>query len=203
MRNINCILVIDKSASMKLLDGNQSNTLRRWDVLTEWAIDLMEGLCGIDEDGIDLILFDDEVRESVNVKSVFEMKKILSSINPSGSTDLKNAVSKAIDICIARQRLNRSELIIVITDGNPQGGELERKSLERKIVETAKKIKHRNELSIGFIQVGRDEECYAFLKELDDNMTAKHNIIDFIDTKTYKEVKDMPFKELLRNIYED
>lgn len=200
MININCILIIDRSASMKILDGDKKGA-SRWNVMQEWAKDVARELNGLDEDGLDIIFFNSKISELIHIDTEQRIDELFAHYKPFGGTDLLSALEKGINVCMDRKTNERSELLIVITDGNPDAeGTEERERIRDLIANTAKQLKNRNELGIAFVQIGRDEECRTFLVNLDDHIAEPYGVIDIVTTKTYDEINDeeMPLEEIIR-----
>lgn len=201
MNNINCILIVDRSSSMNTKDGNPQKTKSRWQIMQEWVIDIANQLNKLDDDGLDIVFFNSKPTEALNVKNEARVKEIFNKYTPSGGTDLYAALEKGISICVDRMSNDRQELIIVVTDGNPDAEEEERDLIEKLIVQTSGKLKDRSQLGIAFIQIGKDEECRTFLKNLDDSIASRFNVHDIVTTKTYDEVEDLSLSQIIWAAY--
>ena len=86
----------------------------------------------------------------------------------------------------------------MITDGSPNN----QNGVKGVLRDAASSIQHDNELSVSFIQIGDDSGAARFLKELDDNLNAKFDIVDtlaFTDMKA----KGMTFEQLIAQSVHD
>jgi Mg-chelatase subunit ChlD len=174
------ILVIDRSGSM---GGDKWNDARE-------AVEFFVGsICDFDPDGITVILFDDGVVKFDNVRDPEYVKRVFNDYGPCGSTDLAKALDAAFQEHFASKR--GSSTVLVITDGSPNS----REEAEKVIQKAANSITSDEELSVSFVQIGNDGGARSFLKYLDDDLTARFDIVDVVVTS---DLKEMSFADVIR-----
>jgi uncharacterized protein with von Willebrand factor type A (vWA) domain len=188
--NRDYVVIIDKSGSMTGCDcpGGKS----RWEYCQESVQALVSKVCQLDPDGVDMYLFSTKhfVFENVTVSKV---KEIFTQNSPQGSTYfapvLESALKKHFD------KAQRSTTILVITDGEANDPHETAKAL----INASNKIEADSELSISFIQIGKDPSAKYFLQKLDDELTGAGAKFDIVDTVTMDDFDNKPLEEILFN----
>jgi uncharacterized protein YegL len=201
LNNLDIELLLDKSASMGISDCKGKP---RWKAMQEqteaWARDAEK----VDSDGITVVPFarDFKVHEGVTANKVHQ---IFTEHSPGGSTDTALVLKSRLDAYFARKAKAtpdapvKSVCLIVITDGEPD----DRDAVAAIIVDASKKMDADEEIAIQFIQIGQDGAAEAFLKYLDDNLTAQGAKFDIVDTNKMEAVEGMPFQDLLAKSFAD
>lgn len=180
------IILADRSGSM--FGSN-------WQEAEEAVKILAPACCAADPDGITLIFFDDEVVKFDNIKSPDQVRELFSTHKPRGGTDLARGLDCAFQDHFDGTRGATS--ILVITDGCPNS----RQAARDVIVQAAAALEVDAELSISFIQIGKDRSATKYLQELDDEISEAK--FDIVDTLTTDEAKNMSFNELIaRSIFD-
>lgn len=179
------ILVIDRSGSMHGENWTDA----------EEAVEFFVGsICDFDPDGISVILFDHDVLKADNVRDPEFVKKLFRENPPRGSTDLAKALDAAFQEHFGGQR--GASTVLVITDGSPNN----QAAAELVIQRAANSITSDEELSVSFVQIGRDASARDFLRRLDDDLVAKFDIVDVVVTS---ELKEMSFADVIRKSLSD
>lgn len=181
------LIVIDKSGSMSTADVNGKS---RWAAAQEATEALARKAAEFDEDGIDVIVFNNSVKVYSGVTPE-KVTQVFSENEPNGGTDTAAALQKAIDMHFDRPA--KPSIIAVITDGTPN----DKASVKKVIIETTKKMKADEDLGITFLQIGNDPGASSFLKELDDDLQAQGATFDIVDTKTFAEMENMSLTDVL------
>jgi len=144
-----------------------------------------------DPDGITLYFFSgkghlkkyENIKTSQHVTTCFEKEK------PGGSTDLAGVLSAAFKEHFSKP--GRQTTILVITDGEPDN----KQTVVKEIVNAANRIQRDEDLSVSFIQVGNDNAAARFLKQLDDDIKAKFDIVDTLPADVLKSIS---FEQLIQ-----
>lgn len=191
LKNYDFIFAIDKSGSMSTRDvGGKS----RWQAMKEGCQALVNKITEWDPDGIEVLLFDNQVRRYDNVANSAKIDEIWNERDPGGGTDTELVLRSAADIHFSRKGQGRAgTIVLVATDGessNPQ-------KVIDEIISISKRLDKDEELAFSFVQVGNDPGATAFLKLLDDNLVSKGAKFDIVDTKTFDEVGNLPMNEVL------
>lgn len=183
LKGYDIVVAIDKSASMGTTDCKGGRS--RWAFAQEGTFGLATEAAKFDANGIDVVVFNDrhKIYEGVTPDKVAQ---VFAENSPSGGTETADMLKFLFD------RYNKAKaagsakptIIQVITDGAPS----DKEAVKRVIIEQTKKQETDEELSVQFIQFGSDAGATAFLRELDDNLTAKGAKFDIVDAKTYDEV---------------
>ncbi|KYQ92839.1 hypothetical protein DLAC_05424 [Tieghemostelium lacteum] len=178
-------LIIDKSGSM-------SGSL--WTQAQAAVAKIAPFACQADPDGITLYFFSspsnnhpkyDNIKDSNKVMDLFRREK------PSGTTDLHGVLRQAINDHFTK--VGKPETILVITDGIPNN----EKDVKTLIINTANRLQRDEDLSISFIQIGRDSDATKFLHDLDDYLTSQGAKFDIVDTLTVDEMQNLSFEQLI------
>ena len=193
-------LIIDKSGSMSTPD--QPGGRSRWDAAQESTLALARKCEQFDSDGITVYLFSSRFRRYDNVTSG-TVVQIFQENDPAGSTNLaavlQDATNRYFERKAAGQTKAGGEIILVITDGEPD----DRKAVMRSIIEASRRMDRDEELGISIIQVGSDATATRFLKALDDELQGAGAKFDICDTITIDDMADMTIAEVLMNAIAD
>jgi hypothetical protein len=172
------IIILDKSGSMS---GS------KWGEAQRALEKLAPFVCKADPDGITFYVFSSDFKKYNNIKNSKNVSKIFKKVQPGGSTALHKVLKAALDEHFDG---DKPTTILVITDGSPDSKE---KVIE--VIETASnRIDKDEDLSITFIQIGDDDGAATFLKQLDDELEGK---FDIVDTVTVEEMQGMSFEEMI------
>lgn len=170
------VVMIDKSGSMATADVG-GNT--RWASMKE-TMGAITRLAGqVDDDGLDVVLFGGlpvVVQSGVTAEKVDDL---FTSYSPSGSTPLTEALAEAFKLA---GKSAKKDIIICFTDGEPN----DKNTVASSIVAQSKLQEKDDDLTILFIQVGKDAGATKYLQQLDDNLTGAK--FDIVDVKTVAEV---------------
>lgn len=193
-------LIIDKSGSMSSPD--QPGGRSRWDSAQESTLALARKCEQFDPDGITVYLFSSRFRRYDNVTSS-TVVQIFTENDPAGTTNLaavlQDATNRYFERKAAGQTKAGGEIILVITDGEPD----DRKAVMRSIIEASRRMDRDEELGISIIQVGADATATRFLKALDDDLQGAGAKFDICDTVTMDDMADMTLAEVLMNAIAD
>jgi Mg-chelatase subunit ChlD len=167
----NFIFGVDVSGSMATRDcpGN----LTRIDALKEKVIAFAKEASKWDEDGIDVITFGHQVVAHKGVTTEKAESLIGGFKANESSTDTAGAIKKAFDL--HRAGNYAQTVLFLATDGAPN----DKNAVKEVIRSIAAEIKDEHEFAISILTVGEiDSALQAFLTELDDDLKAKHDIVD-------------------------
>ncbi|MBN3947103.1 MAG: VWA domain-containing protein [Nostoc sp.] len=200
LENRDYTLIIDKSGSMATQD--QKGGRSRWVAAQESTLALASKCEQFDPDGITIYIFAGKFKRYENVTSS-KVAQIFRENDPSGTTDLAGVLKHATDDYLQRkadrQTKPNGEIILVITDGEPD----DRKAVMKVIIEASRRIDRDEELAISFIQVGTDQQATRFLKVLDDELQSAGAKFDICDTITMEDMEDLSLSEVLLNAIND
>lgn len=166
----NFIFAFDVSGSMSASDTPSGQS--RIEYLKEKLTTFVNEAGKWDDDGIDLITFG----HAVTVKPKLTPANAASTIGTlkanESSTDTAGAIFRAYQI--HRDGGYKQSVLFVATDGAPS----DEGKVKDVIRDIASNLKDEHEFAISFLVVGQDQGIRAFLTELDDNLKAKHDIVD-------------------------
>ena len=178
--NYDYTVLIDFSGSMASTDTGKVGT--RIQRVKESLTGLVGELADVDEDGIDLITFGGEtITHTPGVKNT-EILNTVFARRVSGGTPTAEALTKGFEVA---GKSDKPDFLVVFTDGEPNN----REAVKTVIRNQANKQANDADLTILFIQVGDDASAGDFLKDLDDNLNAK---LDIVDVKTQAEADAFP-----------
>lgn len=192
-------ILVDKSGSMNTNDC--PNRITRWEQAHDWSKGIADICSQFDDDGIDVILFDEDTKIYNNVNPA-KLDEIFRTNRPGGTTNTALAIRKAVPEYFQRIGLferdkpvkrEKPVILIIFTDGIPDS----KKELEEVIVKITTKIQSRKEIGITFLQVGNDIYARDFLASLDDGLTVKGAKFDIVDTKSFAESQNMSSEEII------
>lgn len=193
-------LIIDKSGSMSTPD--QAGGRSRWETAQESTLALARKCEQFDPDGITLYVFSSRFKCYDNVTSS-KVAQIFQENDPAGTTNLaavlQDATNRYFERKAAGQTKANGEIIIVVTDGEPD----DRKGVMKAIIEASRRMDRDEELGITMIQVGADATATRFLKALDDELQGAGAKFDICDTVTMDDMADMSLAEVLLNAVSD
>ena len=211
-------IVVDRSGSMGTSDCPGNKT--RWEQAKEWAKAIAQKAAQYDDDGIDVVFFDDSLKSYTGV-TPSKVDELFRTLRPNSSTDTAKAIKFVLDGYFERKGGSSKKsllggmfggskkdpfaktatakplIIICITDGEPNS----ERELRNVIIEATKKLDSDQEVGITFIQVGSNSGARRFLKELDDNLTgAKY---DIVDCKDYEEMSNTSIEDVFLGAVND
>ncbi|MBD2179581.1 VWA domain-containing protein [Planktothrix sp. FACHB-1355] len=193
-------LIIDKSGSMSTPD--QAGGRSRWETAQESTLALARKCEQFDPDGITVYVFSSRFKRYDNVTSS-KVAQIFQENDPAGTTNLtgvlQDATNRYFERKAAGQTKANGEIIIVVTDGEPD----DRKGVMKAIIEASRRMDRDEELGITMIQVGADATATRFLKALDDELQGAGAKFDICDTVTMDDMADMSLAEVLLNAIND
>ncbi len=196
LENRDYTLIIDKSGSMATPDQKSGRT--RWVAAEESTFALASKCEQYDPDGITVYTFSGRFKRYENVTST-KVTQIFQENDPSGTTDLASVLKNATDNYFQRKAAGQTkpngEIILVVTDGEPD----DRKAVMKVIIEASRRMDKDEELGISFIQVGTDPHATRFLKVLDDDLQSAGAKFDICDTITMEDMEDYSLSEVLLN----
>lgn len=167
----NFIFALDVSGSMAATDcpGGAS----RINFAKEQAITFAKEASKYDPDGIDVLTFGHKITPYLKVTAEKAGEIIGGLEAKEGSTDTAGVIREAYKLHKASN--SPQTVLFVVTDGAPADGE----AVKEVIRTIAAEIKDEHEFAISILTVGNiDAGLEAFLTELDDNLKAKHDIVD-------------------------
>lgn len=167
----NFILGIDVSASMQTQDC--PNNTKRIDYLKETAIAFASEAEKWDEDGIDVVAFGANIttHKGVTAAKAGDIIGGLKAVEP--QTRTAEAIQAAYDL--HKKGGYAQTVFFLFTDGEPA----DRGAVMETIRKIAAEIKDEHEFAISVLTVGNIAPDLAnFLKMLDDELNAKHDIVD-------------------------
>eukprot|EP01118_Nematostelium_gracile_P009407 TRINITY_DN3169_c0_g1_i1.p1 TRINITY_DN3169_c0_g1~~TRINITY_DN3169_c0_g1_i1.p1 ORF type:complete len:348 (-),score=91.74 TRINITY_DN3169_c0_g1_i1:4-1002(-) len=178
------ILIVDKSGSM-------AGSL--WRSAEKAVKHLAPYICKADPNGITLYFFTDSFVKYDNVQTAHDVEKLFSKEKPSFSTNLTDVLKDAFS---CHFKVGKPSTILVITDGSPDNQE----TVMQEIRSAANGLQQDSDLSITFVQIGRDPSAESFLKKLDDSLGAK---FDIVDTVTQADMEGMDFDDMISRSIND
>jgi hypothetical protein len=187
-------VVIDKSGSMMTTDC--PNGKSRWDYCQESAFGLASKCDQLDPDGIDVYMFASKFKKYSNVHADM-VSKLFKENEPSGGTTLAPVLQDIFDEYFKNPETPIA--VAVVTDGEPS----DQSEVVKTIIAATKKMEKDEQIGIQFVQIGKDEGAAAFLKRLDDNLTAEGAKFDIVDTVTMAEQEDLTLTEILTRAITD
>lgn len=192
-------IVIDRSGSMSTRD--QAGGKSRWESAYEGTLGLVEKATQYDPDGIALYTFANKHNRHDNVSSSSRLTQIFQEEEPNGGTNLDGVLEDVFKSYLSRKRANATktngELCVVVTDGEPN----DQRAVMNQITAFTNKLDRDEEFGLLFVQIGKDQGAYNFLKTLDDGLRqAKFDIVDSI---TMDEVGDRSLSEVFAGAISD
>lgn len=181
LTEFNFIVAIDASGSMGESDmpGGRS----RWNYMQETAVAFARDMEQIDSDGIGVVMFSGSNIDAFDGVTADKVKEIFASRSPRGGTPLAQALSSAIGLA---KKSDKKAIIVVFTDGVPD----DKEAAANVIRNQANSQETDDEMTILFVQVGRDAQASAYLLQLDDDLKGAK--FDIVDAKTIDEAENFP-----------
>jgi hypothetical protein len=178
---------IDTSGSMDdPVDSTNFSKGSRKDYMTETLQGVVNDLCKVDSDGIDLYTFGG--RDVITTKGVTAQnaKTILASAWNGGSTPLHLCIERMIaDASTSTKKV----FCMIFTDGQPDKHD----AVIKLLVDQANRQESDSQLTFQFVQVGDNAQATAFLKMLDDDLQSKYGAKnDIVDVITVDDVNQFP-----------
>ncbi|KAG9094096.1 hypothetical protein FRC07_011358 [Ceratobasidium sp. 392] len=174
-----------------LVDDSLSMEGSRWNEARGALAGLAKIALEYDDDGVE-IFFLNAVGAGQTVKTEDDVNQLFASVTVSPGTPtgrrLNDLLTAYIDeLEAAKQKSASIEIkplnLIVITDGEPTDDP------ESVIIAAARRLDAGKfpltQVGIQFIQVGNDVRASKALRDLDNNLSAKHNVRDIVDTRPF------------------
>lgn len=167
----NFIFGVDVSASMQASDTSSGQS--RINHLKEKVIAFAKEASKYDPDGIDVVTFGHQVKALKNVTADTAEQVIGALQANEGSTDTAGLIRESYKLHKAGGY--EQTVLFIATDGAPN----DREAVKDAIRTIAAELKDEHEFAISILTVGNpNADLQAFLSELDDNLKAKHDIVD-------------------------
>ncbi|KAF8890635.1 hypothetical protein BD779DRAFT_239294 [Infundibulicybe gibba] len=169
-----------------IVDDSDSMAGRLWMDAREALAGVADLNCQASTDGVD-VHFLNNARSIADVKDGNQVRQIFNNFEPTGTTPigakLQQIIDKYIPLLEDPHSKHKPITLIVITDGVPTDDPTD------VIVGAARRLERSgvplNKFGIQFAQIGDDEEATEALRELDDDLAARYNIRDMVDTTPY------------------
>lgn len=186
------IIAIDKSGSMS---QPGSHGLSRWKEAQEITLAVATKAAEFDDDGITVIAFARTFNLYDNVTAA-KVAQVFAENEPIGGTDTAGVLNLVFDRYSQSKRANartKPVILIVVTDGEPD----DQQAVKNAIIRFAATLQDNgrgdtDEFGILFLQVGNDPGATKFLRDLDNNLAAK---VDIVATRTADELEGMTLTE--------
>jgi hypothetical protein len=182
LRGIQIVILCDDSGSMNQtgsFDKLFNRYLTRWEELKQRVKIILEIACILDSDGVDIYFLN---RSPIyNVKNVNQLDYIF-SIEPNGSTPLDDTIKRILiekSLIILETKL----LIIIATDGEPDGGEQGKYNF----IKTLHNRKPIENIPISIMACTDDENVMKYLNKIDRQVKYIDVVDDYENEK--KEIK--------------
>ncbi|NEO54455.1 MAG: hypothetical protein F6K54_16025 [Okeania sp. SIO3B5] len=189
-------LIIDKSKDMYLPDSAIGKS--PWELMQESVIKLATECEKLDLDGLTVYLFSDYFKRYDQVTSA-DLVHIFLENQPSGKTNLADALKDAIDNYFERRALNiakpNGETILVVTAGEIEDPE----RVKDIIIFAANNLQQDEELGISLIQVGNKPEVTQFFQLLDNGLQTIGARFDICNTVTIEDLENMNLTDVFIN----
>jgi Mg-chelatase subunit ChlD len=169
------IFALDVSASMGYKDC--PGGLSRIEYAKEKAKVFAKEAGKYDPDGADYFTFGSTVTDYLNQTPEAAVALIDGLKADQGSTDTAGVIARAWDraLELRGQGVTDNIVLMIITDGEPK----DREAVKTQIRNIADTLQDRQEFGIIFLTIGEiDAGLQSFLTDLDDNLNAKHDIVD-------------------------
>ena len=181
LKNIDAILVLDKSGSM----GEASMRLKgktKWEEMREQVGSIAREMAKFDDDGLTLVVFSAHA-QTIDGVLPDAVNRVFTESQPKGGTNL----TEALEAAVAKARSSKKESVIVVfTDGSPN-----EPSSAIDVVNKAGMEFGRPKIGFAFIQIGQDSGAAAFLDKLDDEMK-----VDVTASITEEQAEELNVKQV-------
>jgi hypothetical protein len=192
------IFVIDDTGSMQVAADSSEPAARgrktRWDVLTRSMQYIGNIAAEYDPDGVDILFLISTHLNKTNIKSGQEVLNLLAQVDleeGSGGTYFATVLAEILGPYVARyqdyfeatKRREKADKVrplnvILLTDGKADDA----KSTKKTIIKIGKQLDKMNapdtQIGLQFLQVGDDEDAAKWLKSLDNDLEAEHDVRD-------------------------
>ena len=196
LANLDVIIVVDQSGSMGMENDTPSGA-SRWDYAEETILSLVTQIEKHDDNGIDVIFFNNQHKLEEGVKSG-AFVGLWKTRRPGGGTTLGAPLKTALDLAAKRWN-EKNQFILVLTDGQPG----DPAAVEQVIIAATKQMARDEQCAILFCQVGRDAGAKTFLANLDDGLEKAGAKFDIVDTDDVDTVGGRPIQELVNKAFND
>lgn len=122
------------------------------------------------------------------VNSPADLRYVVNNLKAEGGTNLTSALSHAVSMALAE---NRKQMIVVMTDGMNNIGNLEQTMIE------ATRFVPPGQVVVSFIQIGNDVSGIDAVLNLDTGLVAKGAKYDMVDAKYFTDIKQHGLKQVL------
>jgi uncharacterized protein YegL len=181
------VILIDKSGSMNTPDCDEKGTVSRWQWCRAQTVGLAKDLNNILPEGLTVDVFSNDFDVYPHADAA-KISDVFKNFSPGGSTNTGAALWDRLRAYLEDKPENgktkRPILIAVITDGDPTDG----RTTQDAIISATRQIKNANEISITFLQVGREASGTAVLDELANNLVDEGAKFDIVDHLTYDQL---------------
>ncbi|MDP3508598.1 MAG: hypothetical protein Q8T09_11450 [Candidatus Melainabacteria bacterium] len=203
--NVNGVSFIDKSGSMTWGSEKNDRGTSRWDISIKVNTEITKAVCEFDDDGIDLVFFNDGYKVVTGVTED-KVRSIFASQTPGSGTSLaaplREMVNKYLPAKIKtpaqsggfmrKESLAVYETIspekpvafLIWTDGSPS----DRDAVEQVIIDASRRINKDSDFGIAIIQIGHDQGAKSWLKTLDKGLVAKGAAFDVVAVVHFDEI---------------
>ncbi|MGP1680874.1 MAG: VWA domain-containing protein [Giesbergeria sp.] len=186
----NFIFAVDVSASMQQTDTPSGAS--RIDYLKEQVITFAKEASKYDEDGIDVLTFGHQITPFLKITAERAEVTVGGLKATEGMTNTHLVIQEAYKLHKAGGY--PQTVLFLATDGAPS----DKNAVKDVIRSIAAEIKDEHEFAISILVVGKpDQGLTAFLTELDDDLKAKHDIVDV------KNLQDVNFLEAFSGALHD
>lgn len=159
----------------------------------ECVLSVVQSAAQFDDDGVTVAVFNNgyEIKNNVDEKTA---AAFFAKHHPSGGTRMAEMLSEIIADYFERRKRNpkktKRTMIIVITDGEAS----DKQELKEVIAAATKEMDNEEmqdkDLGILFMQIGKDPDATAFLKELDNLQTSENLAFDIVSTVNWDDVDE-------------
>ncbi|KAF8189811.1 hypothetical protein K438DRAFT_1592677 [Mycena galopus ATCC 62051] len=175
LRDFHTVLIVDDSHSMRGALWKQAGKALQ---------DLAAVASEYDTDGLEIHFFNSDV-VAKGVKTAEEVEDVFSRVTPTNSTPMGLKLQSLLEHYLAVLKLDpglKRVNYIIITDVTDRA----ETEPELVIVKAARELDARHssfsQVGIQFVQVGSNIAATRYLESLDNNLRAKYNIRDIVDT---------------------
>jgi hypothetical protein len=188
----------EPQADLSKSEDHSYPRVSRWQWCHDQTLDFREKTQGAIPSGITVVLFarDCSVYNNVDAKAI---ETIFSDCTPNGCTNTSAALESQLDQYFERKgRIGQEAkplLIAVITDGCPD----DPSKLRHAIIDATRRMTTRDEISITFLQVGKDSDGSKILTGLDRDLVDHKAQYDIVNLIPFTEVRKIGLARALVN----
>lgn len=203
--NVNAASFIDKSGSMTWGSEKGNRGESRWNVSLKANTEITRAVCDFDDDGIDLVFFNDRftVHEGVTEAQV---RSIFAKHSPGSGTALAAPLKAMIDKYLPAKVITPAKSGSMFSSAKPavyqkmspekpvaftiwtDGAPSDRSDVESVIIDAASRIVKDSDFGIAVIQVGHDDGASEWLKTLDSGLESKGAPFDVVAVVHFDEL---------------